>query len=70
MAAGESAWEFSRWFLEVVFEADGTGLVFDVVGLEQLGGFEESLEVDGHGWGGRLFGMIFLVKRAVMTASF
>lgn len=49
MAAGELAWELSGGVLEIVFEADGTGLVFDFVWLEQLGCFEESFEVDGHG---------------------
>ena len=43
VAAGQSAREFSRRGLEVVFEADGTGLVLDFVGMEHLGLFEEAL---------------------------
>ena len=48
VAAGKFARVFSRVSSKVVFEADGTGLVFDMVGMEDLGRVEESFEVDGH----------------------
>ena len=48
MAARKLARELSRLVLEIVIEADGTCLVFDFVGMEELGFFEECFETDGH----------------------
>ena len=49
MAARKFARELSGLVLEIVVVADGTGLVFDFVGMEELGLFEECFETDGHG---------------------
>ena len=49
MAARKLARELSGLVLEIVVVADGTCLVFDFVGMEELGFFEECFEIDGHG---------------------
>ena len=49
MTARKFTWEFSRVVLEIVFIADGTGLVFDFVRMEDLGLFQEGVELDSHG---------------------
>ena len=68
MAARKLARELSGLVLVKVVVADGTGLVLDFVGMQELGCFKESFEIDGHGlrreegwldlnlrWGGGLF---------------
>ncbi len=49
VTARKFTWELAGIVFEIVFIADGTGLVFDVVGMEDLGLFQESVELNSHG---------------------
>lgn len=53
--------------MEVGFVVDRAGLIFDLVGLEQVGLFKESLKTDGHGW---LLVLTLPVARVMVVAWF